>query len=172
MENDILRLLKDSEGEILDNKLLIKTLKLSNESGKDIQEKIMRQMKTNDLFTTARNQYNEVAKRVANLYFVIYDLAIIEPTYQYSLDWYLVLFVEAIAKSRDIKSPTTTRNANIIETTQLILYENTCRALLEKDKLIFSFLLCIKILEIDHIITMKETRFLMIGGSATEAPIP
>lgn len=170
MENDILRLLKDSEGEILDNKLLIKTLKLSNESGKDIQEKIMRQMKTNDLFTTARNQYNEVAKRVANLYFVIYDLAIIEPTYQYSLDWYLVLFVEAIAKSRDIKSPT--RNANIIETTQLILYENTCRALLEKDKLIFSFLLCIKILEIDHIITMKETRFLMIGGSATEAPIP
>jgi len=42
MENDILRLLKDSEGEILDNKLLIKTLKLSNESGKDIQEKIMR----------------------------------------------------------------------------------------------------------------------------------
>lgn len=36
MENDILRLLKDSEGEILDNKQLIETLKKSNESGKDI----------------------------------------------------------------------------------------------------------------------------------------
>jgi len=31
MENEILRLLKDSEGEILDNKLLIDTLKKSNE---------------------------------------------------------------------------------------------------------------------------------------------
>jgi dynein heavy chain len=101
---------------------------------------------------------------------VIYDLAIIEPTYQYSLEWYLGLFQDALAKSKDMKGGT--RNANIIETTQLFLYDNTCRALLEKDKLIFSFLLCIKILEIDHIITMKETRFLMIGGSATEANLP
>jgi len=94
----------------------------------------------------------------------------IEPTYQYSLEWYQKLFEEAVVKSRELKG--NSRNANIIETTQLILYDNTCRALLEKDKLIFSFLLCIKILEIDHIITMKETRFLMIGGTATEAKLP
>ena len=42
MENTILRLLQDSVGEILDNKELIETLKKSNESGKDIQEKIAR----------------------------------------------------------------------------------------------------------------------------------
>ena len=100
------------------------------------------------------------------LYFVIYDLALIEPTYQWSLEWYINLFINAISKSKEGKG---TRNQNMIETTQQMLYDNTCRSLLEKDKLIFSFLMCIKILEIDHIITPMEVRFLMVGGSATEA---
>jgi len=47
------------------------------------------------------------------------------------------------------------------------LYDATCRAILEKDKLIFSFLLNIKILDIEKKITSKEIRFLMVGGTWT-----
>ena len=36
---------------------------------------------------------------------------------------------------------------------------------MEKDKLIFSFLMAQKLLEVDNIISMKEIRFLMMGGS-------
>lgn len=58
---------------------------------------------------------------------------------------------------------------DIIQTHQLNLFDSICRALLEKDKLIFSFLMCIKILESEGLISPLETRFLMVGGTWTES---
>lgn len=52
------------------------------------------------------------------------------------------------------------------------MYESICRSLLEKDKLIFSLLLCIKILETDKKITPAMIRFLMVGGTWTNCPHP
>jgi dynein heavy chain len=51
-----------------------------------------------------------------------------------------------------------------------MLYESICRSLLEKDKLIFTFMMCMKILEINKKIKSIEIRFLMVGGTWTEAP--
>lgn len=47
--------------------------------------------------------FKDVGKRISNLYFVILDLAMIEPTYQWSLEYYIDLFIFAIADSRKIK---------------------------------------------------------------------
>ncbi len=47
------------------------------------------------------------------------------------------------------------------------------RSLLEKDKLLFSFLLCIKILQNEKkVIDAAEIRYLMVGGTATSPDIP
>jgi dynein heavy chain len=43
---------------------------------------------------------------------------------------------------------------------------------LEKDKLIFSFLICTKILLAEKKITSNEIRFMMVGGTWIEAPEP
>jgi dynein heavy chain, axonemal len=85
------------------------------------------------------------------------------------LEYYIDLFIFAIAESRKVK---TQRVDDIINTHQLTLYDSICRALLEKDKLIFSFLMCIKILESEGIIKPSETRFLMVGGTWTESDKP
>lgn len=45
-------------------------------------------------------------------------------------------------------------------------------SLLVKDKLLYSFLLCIKILESEDIIDQKIVRFMMVGGTWTESPKP
>jgi dynein heavy chain len=50
----------------------------------------------------------------------------------------------------------------------MLLYESICRSLLEKDKLIYSFMTCMKILQSEAKITSQEIRFLMVGGTWTE----
>ena len=53
-----------------------------------------------------------------------------------------------------------------------MLYDSICRSLLEKDKLIFSLLICQKILEIKKKINSVLIRFVMVGGTLTDAPKP
>lgn len=51
------------------------------------------------------------------------------------------------------------------------LYENVCRSLFEKQKLLFSFLLTMKILQGDNKINMAEWRYLLAGPSG-EIEVP
>lgn len=54
-----------------------------------------------------------------------------------------------------------------------ILYENICRSLFEKDKLLFSFLMCMKIMdETPGNLDQKEVRFLLTGGTSVEMERP
>jgi dynein heavy chain len=69
---------------------------------------------------------------------------LIEPTYQWSLESYITVFEKGILKAIPGKE---NRKENIINRFQQLLYEGICRSLLEKDKIIFSLLLTLKILE-------------------------
>jgi len=60
---------------------LIDTLNKSKIESKDIEEKLKKQEHDKKNFAELRNSFKEVSKRVANLYFVVLDLALIEPTY-------------------------------------------------------------------------------------------
>lgn len=53
-----------------------------------------------------------------------------------------------------------------------MLYKNVCRSLFEKDKLLFSFLMCNKIMEERGELSNQEARFLMAGPTAVTAPRP
>jgi dynein heavy chain, axonemal len=50
------------------------------------------------MFNGIRKHFNPIAQRIANLYFVILDLAMVEPTYQWSLEFYINLFDRSIEK--------------------------------------------------------------------------
>lgn len=56
--------------------------------------------------------YKDVAKRVANLYFVVLDLNLVEPTYSWSLEFYIHLYEKSIKESSHSKE---SRSRNIID---------------------------------------------------------
>uniref|UniRef100_A0A7S3ZAX1 AAA+ ATPase domain-containing protein n=1 Tax=Lotharella globosa TaxID=91324 RepID=A0A7S3ZAX1_9EUKA len=174
IEDQILDLLKNSEGDILADEELIKTLDNSKKTSKEIKEQLKEAVVVEKEIDDGRSQYKPVAVRASILYFCIADLAKIDPMYQYSLEWFSKLFEQGISNSQpsdEIKQ----RLANLNDYFTLSLYENICRSLFEKHKLLFSLLLTIRILSGAKKVNLQDWRFLVTGAPPTkkiENPCP
>ena len=90
--------------------------------------------------------------------------------YQYSLDWFTKLYIEAIDKAK--------KSEEVIDRVKFVneyftysLYINVCRSLFEKDKLVFSFLLLAKILESRSLLNLDEFKFFISNVAAPEEDI-
>ena len=103
-----------------------------------------------------------MAYRGAILYFCMADLGTVDPMYQFSLQWFKNLFIQAIRLS-----PKSTDMAERIDGLNnfftFYVYTNVCRSLFEKHKLLFSFLLTVRILKGDFLIDTAEWNFLISG---------
>lgn len=82
--------------------------------------------------------------------------------YQYSLQWFVRLFVMAVENSEP-SNILEQRLANMNSYFTYSLYENVCRSLFERHKLLFSFVLTIKIMQGDNKIDNNEWRYLLSG---------
>ena len=93
IENSILKLLAEStEEQILDEDNLINILEDSKKTSADITVRLEDAAVVEEQINETRNQYRTVATRGSILYFVIADLALIDPMYQYSLIYVKRLF--------------------------------------------------------------------------------
>ena len=87
---------------------------------------------------------------------------------QYSLGWFVNLFIDAM-NSSDPCNDVAKRVAILIDYFTYSLYRNVCRSLFEKDKVLYSFLVCTKLMIADDRIGVAELKFLL-SGVAGAAP--
>jgi len=170
LEDTILFMLSNSQGNILDDHKLIETLATSKVKSAEIMIKVQEAEVTEKQIDESRNLYKPVAYRASILYFCIADLGTVDPMYQYSLQWFRNLFIAAIrlsAPSPDINQ----RIENLNNFFTYYVYTNICRSLFERHKLVFSFLLTIRILQGDNLIDPTEWLFLISGKSLTSVTL-
>ncbi|CAM9175434.1 unnamed protein product [Chrysoparadoxa australica] len=171
IEDTILDLLKNSEGNILDDEVLIDTLAQSKVTSNNIERKVKEAAKTQEIIARTRAGYLPVAFRASQLFFCIADLGSVDPMYQYSLEWFIKLFKQAILQA-EAAPALQDRLVNLNDFFTYLLYTNVCRSLFEKDKLLFSFLLTIKIMSSEERIDMAELRFFLQGATTMELARP
>ena len=92
LEDRILRLISEVQGRILESEELISTLDASKVTSNMINQRMEEAKVTSKEIDQAREKYRIVARRGSQLYFAIADLALIDPMYQFSLDYFIQLF--------------------------------------------------------------------------------
>uniref|UniRef100_A0A8B9MD76 Dynein axonemal heavy chain 1 n=1 Tax=Accipiter nisus TaxID=211598 RepID=A0A8B9MD76_9AVES len=167
IEDQILYRLSTSEGNPVDDLGLIKVLEASKLKAGEIQAKVMVAEQTAKDINITRLQYVPVAVRSQILYFCVSDLSNVDPMYQYSLEWFLNIFLMGISNSERADT-LKDRIVNINNYITFSLYSNVCRSLFEKHKLMFAFLVCVRILMNDGQIDKDEWRYLLSGGTIKE----
>uniref|UniRef100_A0A3B5L7L8 Uncharacterized protein n=1 Tax=Xiphophorus couchianus TaxID=32473 RepID=A0A3B5L7L8_9TELE len=92
------------------------------------------------------------------------DMSLIDPMYQFSLDAYINLFMLSIAKSKQAYSlRVEERINNLNDYHTYSVYRYTCRGLFEAHKLLLSFQMCVKILEVAGKLNMDEYNIFLRG---------
>ncbi|XP_068400851.1 dynein axonemal heavy chain 7 isoform X4 [Eschrichtius robustus] len=99
IEDKILEVLSSSEGNILEDETAIKILSSSKALANEISQKQEVAEETEKKIDATRMGYRPIAIHSSILFFSIADLANIEPMYQYSLTWFINLFILSIENS-------------------------------------------------------------------------
>ncbi|XP_042367999.1 dynein axonemal heavy chain 2 [Plectropomus leopardus] len=163
LEDEILRLLNEATGSLLDDVQLVNILQTSKVTATEVSEQLESSEQTEIKIDSAREAYRPCAQRASVLFFILNDMGRIDPMYQFSLDAYINLFNLSIEKSkRSHKLEERITNLNDYHT--YAVYRYTCRGLFEVHKLLFSFQMCAKILEVAGKLNIDEYSFFLRGG--------
>ncbi|XP_055618804.1 dynein axonemal heavy chain 10 isoform X2 [Toxorhynchites rutilus septentrionalis] len=167
LEDSLLRELATSTGNMLDNVELVNTLENTKEKAAEVSQKIQLAEETSVDIEHLRNEYRLAAQRGAILYFVLSEMSVVNPMYQYSLGSYLEVFVYSLRKAVP-DNILAKRLDNIIITLTRNVYEYGCIGFFEKHKLLFSFQITVKLEQSRGNLSQAEVEFFIKGNIALE----
>jgi dynein heavy chain len=144
LEQLILRLLSEAGEDLLADDKLIVTLGQSKQTERSCKERMASAETSMKEIDEVTEVLRPVATRASIIYFVVADLANIDPMYQYSLQFFTDLFQQRLQASE--KNEDSAKRIQILldDFTEFI-YKKICMGLFEDHKLLFSFLVCTRI---------------------------
>ncbi|XP_013098623.2 dynein axonemal heavy chain 2 [Stomoxys calcitrans] len=163
LDNEILRLLNESRGSLLEDDELFATLQQSRLTSTLVKESLSTAEVTELEIDTARQEYQAAAERASILFFVLMDMSKIDPMYVFSLSAYILLFTQSIERSPKHQI-VFERIMNINDYHTYAVYKNTCRGLFERHKLLFSIHMAAQILANAGRLVEAEYEFILKGG--------
>jgi len=164
LEAKILKLVGEAGDDILDDEELIVTLDQSSETSITIKTKVEEAEETAITINESRESYRGVARRGSILYFTIADIGLIDPMYQYSLDFFGKLFnrrLDRSKKSEDLNE----RLEILLDDLTESFYTNICRGLFEAHKLLYAYLNATAIAKRAGDISAKEWQMYLRGST-------
>ena len=154
----ILKLLQESDGDMVEDRNLINTLKISRETEERMNVSIASSRTTLEKNRLARESYRPLGYIGSILYFTIYHLNKIDSMYQFSLESYLDLFRKVVSEKKKKEDKSFGGGAEAVkEKIEAIddglrkaVYDYACRGIFEKDKLLLSLQMCVNLSEYDE----------------------
>ncbi|CAJ1350985.1 unnamed protein product [Effrenium voratum] len=141
LEQLILKLLSEAGADLLSDDTLIVTLDQSKLTGDSCKERMASAEKSMKEIDEVTEVLRPCATRASIIYFVVADLANIDPMYQYSLQFFASLFQQRLATSEMSEDPQERIHIIIKDFTEFI-YKKICMGLFEDHKLLYAFMIC------------------------------
>jgi len=118
--------------------------------------------------------YKPVSLRAAKFFFIVNDIVKLNTMYQFTHDWFISFFSKLVQEtmiddsSKKKKEESIRRlQANFVR----LFYSQVCQTLFENDKLLFSFLMAYKELEVEFKIDRRQVEFFIKGALQQEDEI-
>lgn len=163
LEDKILALLSSASGSLLDNVALIDTLGASKATWEEVNASLAVAERTSRELEAAAAAYRPCSVRAAALYFVLNDLASVDPMYQFSLDSYTQLFALSL-KSSPKPEALADRIKALNDHHTYAVYRYASRGLFERHKLLLSLQMCVRVLALAGQVNAEEWQFFPRGG--------
>lgn len=161
IESNILKVLSSSEGNILEDENAINILSTSKIMSEEIQAKQMNAIALSKEIDTKRHEYLVSAYHASILYRCIVRLASINFMYQYSLHWFVSIFLANLRETPKQHKILSQRLNDINRNFTKRIYRKVAETLYKKDRLAFAFLICIEMLRTQSLIHEDELEFLL-----------
>ncbi|TGZ71294.1 hypothetical protein CRM22_002727 [Opisthorchis felineus] len=165
LEDRLLLELATQTGNILDNWELIGTLEDTKNKAVDVGRQLAQGAIVSKDVERQRDAFRPAARRGAILFFVLADLAMVGPMYQFSLSAYLTVFLKALKKAMP-HSSLPKRLSNIKNALTYATYCYGCMGVFEEHKMLLSFELALRLQQDENMIRLKELAFLVRGNVA------